>query len=164
MTGSGACDEVLSVKNILIPIITVLLTASSAFAEDAKLSIDERRYRAELKDKTLPEIQAKIQETTGTAVEVVVDWDSFTSGESLNMLGYTIKDLAPAMETIARDDIGKEAVANGLKTVRLVNKDAAADWTNTGTVEDKVFAIEWNFGAGSYISQSMMETRLNEKL
>jgi len=87
------------------------------------MGLQERRKIQELKDKTLPERSREIAEICGREIGYEVDWPSIENdAQALNFLdNLSCHRLNMALRTICIDDIGREAVREGLKLVRLRN-------------------------------------------
>jgi hypothetical protein len=93
------------------------------------MGMNERRKIKELQDVTLPGRVKEIEEICGKPVGYDVDWDSLVDdAEGLNFLdNISCHRLNMALRMICQDDLGKEAVRDGLKSVKLKNvKDKAA--------------------------------------
>lgn len=92
------------------------------------MGLNERRKIKELQETTLPERVKEIEEICGQAIPYEVDWDSLADdAEGLNFLdNLSCHRLNMALRTICADDMGKEAVRDGLKLIKLKNvKDKA---------------------------------------
>jgi hypothetical protein len=87
------------------------------------LGLAERRKIKELQDVTLPGRVSEIAEICGAPIPYEVDWDSFADdAEALNFMdNISCHRLNMALRSICLDDLGKEAVREGLKKVRLQN-------------------------------------------
>lgn len=87
------------------------------------MGLQERRMIAELQTTTLPERSREIEEICGKAVPYEVDWASFESDEqALNFLdNIACHRVNMALRTIALDQLGREALSEGLKSIRLKN-------------------------------------------
>ena len=93
------------------------------------MGLMERRMMQELKDATLPAREKEIQEICGQAIPYDVDWSSLADdAEALRFVdNVSCHRLNMALRVICADQMGREAVAQSLKKVRLVNvKDPAA--------------------------------------
>jgi len=91
------------------------------------MGLNERRKMKELQDDTFPGRVKDIQEICGNAIPYEVDWDSFADDmEALNYVdNISCHRLNMALRVICQDDMGKAAVRDGLKLVKLKNvKDA----------------------------------------
>jgi len=93
------------------------------------MGLNERRKIKELQDVTFPGRVKEIEEICGTPIPYDVDWDSLS--DDLDGLNYidniSCHRLNMALRMICQDDIGKEAVRQGLKVVKLGNvKDEAS--------------------------------------
>ncbi len=91
------------------------------------MGLNERRKIKELQDETLPGRVKEIEEICGKAIPYEVNWTTFEDMESLNFMNnISCHRLNMALRVICQDDMGKEAVREGLKLVKLANaKDKA---------------------------------------
>ncbi len=92
------------------------------------MGLNERRKIKVLQDTTLPGRVREIEEICGKAIPYEVDWDSLADdAEGLNFLdNLSCHRLNMALRAICVDDMGKEAVRQGLHLIRLQNaKDKA---------------------------------------
>jgi hypothetical protein len=87
------------------------------------MGLNERRKIKELQDTTLPGRVKEIEEICGKAIPYEVDWDSLADdAEALNFLdNISCHRLNMALRTICVDDLGKEAVRDGLERIKLKN-------------------------------------------
>ncbi|MDB5327270.1 MAG: hypothetical protein JWM57_2839 [Phycisphaerales bacterium] len=87
------------------------------------MGLNERRKIDELKTTTLPARSKEIEEICGKSVPYEVDWDSLASDlEGLNFLdNLSCHRLNMALRSICVDEAGKQAVRDGLKSVKLKN-------------------------------------------
>ncbi len=93
------------------------------------MGLNERRKIKELQDVTFPGRVKEIEEICGKAIPYEVDWDSLADdAEGLNFIdNLSCHRLNMALRVICQDDMGKEAVRDGLKTIKLKNvKDKSA--------------------------------------
>lgn len=87
------------------------------------MGLNEKRKILELQEVTLPERQKEIAEICGEEIPYQVDWESFQDDlEGLNFLdNLSCHRLNMALRVICMDQLGKEAVKNGLKKITLKN-------------------------------------------
>jgi hypothetical protein len=87
------------------------------------VGLEERRKIKELEDEILPGRVAEIEEICGVAIPYEVDWPSFDGDlGGLNFLdNISCHRLNMALRVICADDLGKEAVRDSLKSIRLKN-------------------------------------------
>ncbi len=93
------------------------------------MGLNERRKIKELQDTTFPERVKEIEEICGKAIQYEVDWDSLADdAQGLNFIdNLSCHRLNMALRVICHDDMGKQAVRDGLKLIKLKNvKDAAS--------------------------------------
>lgn len=93
------------------------------------MGLNERRKIKELQDTTIPERTAELKEISGGDIGYDIDWDSFSDDlEGLNFLdNLSCHRTNMALRVICSDDMGKEAVQEGLKTIKLKNVACPAD-------------------------------------
>jgi hypothetical protein len=87
------------------------------------MGLNERRKIKELQDTTFPGRVKEIEEICGKAIPYEVDWDSLADdAEALNFIdNISCHRLNMALRVICQDDMGKEAVRDGLKKIKLKN-------------------------------------------
>ena len=90
------------------------------------MGLAERRKIKELTDTTIPEREKELLEITGHPIRYDIDWESLANdAEGLNFLdNLSCHRLNMALRVICTDALGKEAVGDGLKTVKLINVPA----------------------------------------
>jgi hypothetical protein len=93
------------------------------------MGLNERRKIKELQETTFPERTKEIAEISGKAVPYDVAWETFAEDAgALNFVdNVACHRLNMALRVICQDDLGKQAVRDGLKSVKLTNVKAAAD-------------------------------------
>lgn len=116
------------------------------------MGIEERRKIKELQDVNLPERTAELKEITGADIAYDIDWDSFDIA-ALNFLdNLSCHRINMALRTICIDDLGKEAVADALKTIKLRNvssKDQMSIEFGGGSLS---MALDYAQGTNGYYS------------
>lgn len=87
------------------------------------MGLAERRKIKELTDTTIPEREKELLEITGSPIRYEIDWDSLANdAEGLNFLdNISCHRLNMALRVICADELGREAVRDGLKVVKLAN-------------------------------------------
>jgi hypothetical protein len=87
------------------------------------MGLNERRKIKELQEVVLPARVKEIEEICGAPVPYEVDWDSFA--DDLDALSFmdnlSCHRLNMALRGICIDELGKQAVRDGLKLIRLKN-------------------------------------------
>jgi len=113
------------------------------------MGLNERRKIKELQEVTLPGRVKEIEEICGKPIGYDVDWESLADdAEALNFLdNISCHRLNMALRMICQDDLGKAAVRDGLKSVRLKNvKDKAAMQMN---FQSGVLEMQCAYGLGA---------------
>jgi hypothetical protein len=93
------------------------------------MGLNERRKIKELQDVTFPGRVKEIEEICGKAIPYEVDWNSLSDdAEGLNFIdNLSCHRLNMALRVICQDEMGKQAVRDGLRLVKLKNvRDKAA--------------------------------------
>jgi hypothetical protein len=134
--------------------------------EEYAMGLAERRKIKEIQDEVLPGRVKEIEEICGKPIPYEVDWDSLANDAAgLNFLdNLSCHRLNMALRTICIDDLGKEAVREGLKLIRLKNvPDAAARYIafEGGVLE---MHCAYALGASGMISDGEIREVLMAKL
>src|SRR4051812_19804928 len=87
------------------------------------MGLNERRKVQELQTTVLPGRSQEIAEICGTSIPYEVDWASIQDDfNALNFMdNVSCHRLNMALRIICQDDMGKQAVKDGLKVVKLKN-------------------------------------------
>jgi hypothetical protein len=104
------------------------------------MGLEERRKMKELQEVTFPGRVKEIEEICGAPIPYDVDWATLANDlEALNFIdNISCHRLNMALRVICMDDMGKEAVREGLKNIRLVNVKEKAEMKiafSEGTLE-----------------------------
>lgn len=87
------------------------------------MGLNEKRKMKELQDVTIPERTKELTEITGATINYDIDWASLADDmEALNFIdNLSCHRTNMALRVICSDQLGKDAVKQGLKTIRLKN-------------------------------------------
>ena len=87
------------------------------------MGLNEKRKMKELQAVTFPARVQEIDEICGAPIPYEVDWDSLAEdAEALNFIdNISCHRLNMALRMICQDDLGKAAVRDGLKRIKLKN-------------------------------------------
>jgi hypothetical protein len=87
------------------------------------MGLNERRKIKELQETVLPGRIKEIEEICGKGIPYEVDWESLADdAEGLNFLdNISCHRLNMALRTICTDDMGREAVRDSLRLIKLKN-------------------------------------------
>src|SRR6476661_4128785 len=107
--------------------------ASELHQRKGDMGLNERRKIKELQDTTFPGRVKEIEEICGKAIPYEVDWDSLADdAEGLNFIdNISCHRLNMALRVICQDDMGKQAVRDGLRAVKLKNVKDKKDMNMT---------------------------------
>ncbi len=97
------------------------------------MGLNERRAIKELQDVTLPARVKEIEEICGKAIPYDVDWESLAEdADALNFIdNASCHRLNMALRMICQDEMGKEAVRDGLTMITLKNVKENSDMSMT---------------------------------
>src|SRR3954454_11232108 len=93
------------------------------------MGLNERRKMKELQEVVFPGRVKEIEEICGKPIPYEIDWDSLSDDAAgLNFIdNISCHRLNMALRVICQDDLGKQAVRDGLKKIKLKNvKDKSA--------------------------------------
>ncbi|HSB62062.1 MAG TPA: hypothetical protein VLI67_10100 [Vicinamibacteria bacterium] len=87
------------------------------------MGLNEKRKIKDLQETTFPERTKELAEITGAPIVYDVDWASLENDlEALNFIdNLSCHRTNMALRVICGDSVGKEAVREGLKTIKLKN-------------------------------------------
>ena len=87
------------------------------------MGLNERRRIKELQDVTFPDRVKEIEDICGKPIPYEVDWDSLADDATgLNFIdNLSCHRLNMALRVICSDDMGKQAVRDGLTLIKLKN-------------------------------------------
>src|SRR5580765_3833896 len=93
------------------------------------MGLNERRKMKELQEVVFPGRVKEIEEICGKPIPYEIDWDSLADdAEGLNFIdNLSCHRLNMALRVICQDDLGKEAVRDGLRLIKLKNVKDKAD-------------------------------------
>ncbi|QEX21191.1 hypothetical protein FRZ61_11130 [Hypericibacter adhaerens] len=130
------------------------------------MGLNEKRKVKELQDVTLPGRSKEIEEICGKAIAYEVDWPSVAdNAEALNFIdNVSCHRLNMALRVICQDDMGKEAVREGLKLVKL--KNVADKSAKKLSFENGVLEMQcaWAQGLDGAFSDNEIRALLTDKL
>jgi hypothetical protein len=104
------------------------------------MGLEEKRAVKGFQDSKLPGLMKEIQALINCPVEI--DWDSLASGDGADPVYWAdawervfFRPVIEGLREISRDDLGRDALKNGLKKVVMCNKggnwgDAAFSFEN----------------------------------
>src|SRR5579863_8114569 len=97
------------------------------------MGLEERRMIKELQHVTFPGRVKEIEEICGAPIPYDVDWDSLKDdAEALNFMdNISCHRLNMALRGICSDAMGKEAVRDGLKKIKLKNVKTPGEMSMT---------------------------------
>src|SRR5260370_26100492 len=117
------------------------------------MGLNEKRKIKELQDVTFPGRVKEIEEICGAPIPYEVDWASLADDAgALNFIdNISCHRLNMALRMICQDEMGKQAVREGLKVVKLKNvKDQPSSINfQSGALE---MHCDYAVGAGAIIS------------
>lgn len=112
------------------------------------MGLQEKRLIKNLQDTAIPERVKNFEEMTGAQIQYDVNWDSFADDyAALNAFDFlAMNTVEMAFRMICVDDFSKQAVQEGVNTIKLENIQDAAD--NAITFADGVLSLRCAYGQG----------------
>jgi hypothetical protein len=129
------------------------------------MGLQERRRIKMLQDEVLPSVKAEIKELCGKEIEWDVDWNSFKDMESLDNIEYQgIRLICDVFRSICYDEMGREAVREGIHKIIVKNFETVADVKNS--FENGIFTVygAWGQSWDGYPREDEMKTLLEKGL
>ncbi|KFF04069.1 hypothetical protein [Flavobacterium reichenbachii] len=89
------------------------------------MGLAEKRLAESIKTEKLPAFEEKLKERSGYDIKVDIDWSTFTAYDEypLSRLDIVFNDIESFVKKICSDDMGREALQESMKTIRLTNTD-----------------------------------------
>lgn len=113
------------------------------------MGLIEKRLIKEAKESWVIEEQKDMRAISGSEVVIDIDWASFETDEpalrSLQHLG--VRRLSNAFRVICVDDLGKEAIRDGIKRVVVINAKDAKE--GSVTLENGTVTLTGAFARGT---------------
>jgi hypothetical protein len=130
------------------------------------MGLEERRKIKEYQDTIIPERTQELAEIVGGTIPYEIDWDTFADdAEALRFLdNLSFHRINMAMRVICTDDLGKEAVRDTVKSIKLKNvpsKDGMYLTVGDGALS---MALNYSKGTEGYYSDGDIRTALMAKL
>jgi hypothetical protein len=114
------------------------------------MGLAERQAMAQLKETGVPEVSKKVNDVVGKPIEVVIDEATFTTTNAINYFISYFKDrFADDLKVICADKLGKEAVQETIKTIKVVH--TANEKSFTMDLTNGIFTIvgKWDGSLGT---------------
>jgi hypothetical protein len=130
------------------------------------MGLEERRRIKELQEVTLPGRVNDIQEICGAPIQYEVDWDSLKDDAAgLNFLdNCSCHRLNMALRGICQDDMGKEAVRDSLKLIKLKNVKTTGEMSMTFESGVLEMHCAYALGASGMFSDNAIQALLMKHL
>jgi len=97
------------------------------------MGLKENRLIAHIQENEYPFHQRTFEEATGAPLEIEVDFDAWSQDHEglLNLNGYVLGQFTEIIPRIAVDDLGKEALRESVKKLKVTRVDDAASKSMT---------------------------------
>ena len=130
------------------------------------MGLNERRKIKELQDSTFPGRVKEIEEICGKAIPYEVDWESLADdAAALNFIdNISCHRLNMALRVICQDDMGKHAVRDGLKLVKLKNVKSEADKKMSFAAGVLEMHVPYALGASGMFNDNEIRRLLEQNL
>lgn len=136
------------------------------------MGLQEKRATKAFQDQQFPVLAEQINAASGTSLELEVDWDSMSEDEHAHLFETAwpkvyFEPVIEALKKICIDDMGKEALREGVKKIVFCNRsnshvrDHFALENGVLTVDHKPFS---NIDSGVKDREQWIEDLLNAAL
>lgn len=90
------------------------------------MGLKENRIIQTIKEENIPSNKFMLKDHFGIEMEFDVNFDEWKSGYEavLNLNGYVLGQATEAVGQVARDDMGKQAIQESVKTIKAVRVDS----------------------------------------
>ncbi len=111
------------------------------------MGLAERRAVKAFQEETYPALAKQIETAAGKEIDMEVKWDTLAEEDRSHLYQECWPDvyfnpLIKALESICGDDMGKEAVAEGLEKVVIQNELNTASPSKWASFENKVLTLD----------------------
>jgi hypothetical protein len=111
------------------------------------MTLSERRVVKEFQADKLPAFKARVEEALGFAVPIEVDWDTLSvPGESQlytdSWSQIYFEPLIAGLAAVCRDDLGREAVKEGVKKIVVRNTKGCVYGDCWATLQDGALILD----------------------
>lgn len=111
------------------------------------MGLAERRATKEFRDNRYPAIEASIRSAAGFEVPIDIDWDSLAKEDYASSYDefwpkVYFEPLIAALQSITRDDLGREALAAGLSRIVIRNTSGYYSPSSAISFEGKTLTID----------------------
>ena len=111
------------------------------------MGLKENRFTKTFQEEQLPQLKAQINEAAGFDVTLNIEWSTLFEDRFLHL--YTdsypkiyFLPIIEAFKSIATDDMGKEALSEGLKEIHILNTKDHHNPANGFTFSNGVLTID----------------------
>jgi hypothetical protein len=127
------------------------------------MGLEEKSKLKEIQEGKLKETLEKIKSVVGVEIPIELDVASFATASALDSMQYSgFSSLVQAIEEIAKDDLGKEALKESLK--KVVFKNLPNNESSKATFDGGVLTNCSTWDGGSYAGYGDMSSALSAKL
>jgi hypothetical protein len=111
------------------------------------MGLAERRAAKDFQDNQLPPLQAEISMLAGTELSLEINWEELATANQAHLYADAwpelyFKPVIAALRQITRDQMGKDAVASGLKKLEIRNSKGAYSPASAITFASGTLAID----------------------
>ena len=123
------------------------------------MGLIEKRAIAKIRDQVVPRYEAELQNIAGDQISYQIDWDSFLHDITAldNLEEKCFRAINDIFRKITVDEIGREAVAEGVQKIHISNGKTAN--ISEFTLKDGVLNMPWDWSGwpGSFYPKTVQE-------
>jgi hypothetical protein len=126
------------------------------------MGLQEKRLLKQVLEEQRPQTKAEIKEICGAEIPVEIDQDSFMNDQYAKgclegVKGYGMDMAVEALKLVCKDDMGKDAVKEGLKKVLFRNLPNEKQMDLTTYMKEGVVTVEAHWGGAGYVSSGQIQ-------
>ncbi len=133
------------------------------------MGLAERRAIKAFQDTNYPELEKQIHAAAGTPIPIEVDWatlafEGYADSYADSLPNIFFVPLIKGLEKVAVDDMGKEAVRDGITRIVIKGSDNYSSWW--AELDNKVLTLTYSFTNVDYVNDrvDVLVQKLEAKL
>lgn len=131
------------------------------------MGLEERRLIKTIESEDLPRFQSELNGIVGAETPLEVDWDSLTQDSAKRLerfRTYAIPQFINGVNAIARDDMGKEALASSVNKVVFKHDGTVEKLENIFTLDAGILTVRWNWDSDAIYTNNHVEKLVSAML
>ncbi|MEW6733980.1 MAG: hypothetical protein AB1489_21820 [Acidobacteriota bacterium] len=128
------------------------------------MGLREKRLIKTAQEELMPRYQSQLKSIIGHEIPLEAEWDSFVNDATAleRLEDWVLQPLTKAFSKICVDQLGKDAVKEGIK--KIIFKNVASSSDNQLFLHDGIVRITCAWGYGSYYSEDAIQESIERAL